>query len=65
MAIHSSILAWRQRSLVGHSPRGCKKLDTTERLTHTHTRTHTHDIFLASLVAQTVMNLSAMQGTWV
>ena len=30
---HCSILAWRihgQRSLVGYSPQGCKKLDTTE-----------------------------------
>ena len=26
-----------QRRLVGHSPWGNKKLDTTERLTHTHT----------------------------
>ena len=25
-----------QRSLVGYSPRGCKELDRTERLTHTH-----------------------------
>ena len=30
-----------QRSLAGYSPRGRKKLDTTERLTHTHTHTHT------------------------
>ena len=28
-----------QRSLVGYSPRGCKELDTTEQLTHTHTHT--------------------------
>ena len=36
MATHSSILAWRihvQRSLVGYSPWGCKKSDTTNRLT--------------------------------
>ena len=35
MAIHSSILAWRipQRSLVGYSPPGHNKSDTTERLT--------------------------------
>ena len=26
-----------QRNLVGHSPWGCKELDTTKRLTHTHT----------------------------
>ena len=35
MATHSSILAWRihgQRRPVGYSPRGCKELDTTERL---------------------------------
>ena len=32
MATHSSILAWRQRSLVGYSPWGHKKLDMTERL---------------------------------
>ena len=25
-----------QRSLAGYSPWGCKELDTTERLTHTH-----------------------------
>ena len=31
-----------QKSLVGYSLRGCKELDTTERLTHTHTHTHTH-----------------------
>ena len=32
MATHSSILVWkiRQRSLVGYSPRVCKKSDTTE-----------------------------------
>ena len=28
-----------QRNLVGYSPWGCKELDTTEQLTHTHTRT--------------------------
>ena len=28
-----------QRSLVGYSPWGCKKLDTTEKLTHAHTHT--------------------------
>ena len=35
MANHSSILAWRipQRSLAGHSPWGCRELDTTEQLT--------------------------------
>ena len=32
MATHSSILAWRQRSLEGYSPRGCNESDTTERL---------------------------------
>ena len=36
MVTHSSILAWRlpwslvKRSLVGYSPRDCKKLDMTE-----------------------------------
>ena len=38
MAIHSSILVGEshgQRSLVGYNPLGCKKLDTTEQLTHT------------------------------
>ena len=33
MAICASILAWRirgQRSLVGYSPQGCKKLDMIE-----------------------------------
>ena len=36
MVTPSSILAWRihvQRSLVGYSPWGCKKSDTTNRLT--------------------------------
>ena len=48
MATHSSILAWKipwkeepgghgQRSLVGYSLLGCKELDMTEQLTHTHT----------------------------
>ena len=35
MATHPSILAWRihgQRSLVGHSPWGCKELNTNEQL---------------------------------
>ena len=31
-----------QRSLVGSNQWGCKKLDTTEQLTHNHTHTHTH-----------------------
>ena len=39
MATHSDSLAWKipwQRSLAGYSPKGHKKLDTTERLsTHT------------------------------
>ena len=37
MATHSSVLVWRipwTESLVGYSPWGCKKLNTTERLTH-------------------------------
>ena len=40
MVTHSSILAWRlpwslvKRSLVGYSPRDCKKSDMTEWLTH-------------------------------
>ena len=40
MATHSIILAGEshgQRSLEGCSLRGCKELDTTEQLTHTHT----------------------------
>ena len=52
MAAHSSILAWTipwteepgglrstgsQRSLAGYGPRGCKELDTTERLTPSQT----------------------------
>ena len=35
-ATHSSILSWRipwRESLVGPNPRGCKELDTTERVT--------------------------------
>ena len=31
-----------QRSLVGHSPQGCKELDTTEQLS---THTHTHNLW--------------------
>ena len=44
MATHSSILPGEfqeQRSLEGHSSWGCKELDKTEQLTHTHT-THMH-----------------------
>ena len=42
----------RQRSLAGYSPWGCKELDTTERLTHTHTLTKwsKSSIRLASLL---------------
>ena len=39
MATHSSVLAWRipwQRDLVGYSLWGCKELDMTKQLTHTH-----------------------------
>ena len=46
-----------QRSVVGYSPWGCKEWDTTEPLHFTH--------FQASLVAQLVKNLPAMQETWV
>ena len=64
MATHSSILAWRipraQRGLVGCSPRGRKELDTAKQLHH-----HHHHLFGASLVAQMVKNLPAMQETWV
>ena len=36
MATHSSILAWRiPMDRRGYSPRGCKELDTTERLSTT------------------------------
>ena len=38
LATHSSILAWRipwTEEPGGHSPWGCKQLDTTKRLTHT------------------------------
>ena len=38
MAIHASILAWRihgQRSLVGYTPQGCKKLNIMEATSHT------------------------------
>ena len=52
MATHSNILAWRipwTEKPGGYRPWGCKKLDTTERLsmctracTHTHTHTRTH-----------------------
>ena len=42
MATHSSILPGEfhgQRSLEGYSPWGCKELDKTELLRHTHTQT--------------------------
>ena len=33
----------QQRSLVGYSPKGCRKSDTTEQQnSHTHTHTHMH-----------------------
>ena len=38
MAICASILAWRirgQRSMVGYSPQGCKKLNIMEATSHT------------------------------
>ena len=38
MATYSSILAWRQKSLVGYSPWGHEESDTTEQLTHTLSR---------------------------
>ena len=63
-ATHSSILAWRipsaQRGLAGCSPWGRKELDTAKQLNH-----HHHHLFGASLVAQMVKNLPAMQKTWV
>ena len=47
MATHSTPISLPgefhgQRSLVGYSPWGCKELDMTEWLTHTHTQTHSH-----------------------
>ena len=48
------------RSLVGYSPWGCKDLDTTEQL-----HSHHSGIIWASLVAQMVKNLPAMQETWI
>ena len=45
--------------LVDYSPWDLKELDTTERLTQ-----HSH-FCRASLVAQLVKNLPAMQETWV
>ena len=49
-----------QRSLVGYSPRGCKESDTTERL-HFHFSLSCKN--RASLVAQIVKNLLALQET--
>ena len=46
--------------MVGYSPWGPKKSDTTEQL-----HIHITDITGASLVAQLVKNLPAMQETWV
>ena len=60
MATHSSVLAWRipgTGSLVGFSLWGHRESDTTERLSHM-------DTCVASLVAQIVKNLPAMQETW-
>ena len=40
--------------------------NTIQTQTHTHTHTHTHTIIAwASLVAQMVKNLPAMQETWI
>ena len=49
-----------QRSLLGYSPWGRKELDTTERLNYNNRLNGR-----ASLVAQTVNNLPAMQETQV
>ena len=60
MATHFSILAGgfhRPKSLESYSPQDCKELDITELLTNCDN--------WASLVAQTVKNLPAMQKTWV
>ena len=67
MATHSSVLAWEipwKRSLVGCSPWDRKESDMTERLTLS---LFSHDSWKvrASLVAQTVKRLSAMQETQV
>ena len=48
------------RSLVGYSPWGCKESDMTEQL-----HSHHSGIIWASLVAQMVKNLPAMQATWI
>ena len=37
-----------EKNLVGYSPWGCKELDTTERLTHTHT--HIYDIQAITII---------------
>ena len=53
---------------MGYSSWGCKELDMTERLTLLliiTTASSTRAFFRASLVAQMVKNLPAMQKTWV
>ena len=53
MAAQSSILAWKfngQKSLVGYSPWGHKKLDTTERLsTAQHSTMIVTDVYFSQL----------------
>ena len=50
MATHSSILAWGipwTEEPGGHSPRGCKELDTTEATnTYTHTLKCNHGVIM-------------------
>ena len=66
MATHSSILPGEscgQRSLVGYSPWGHKESDMTERTAHKIMIDYDSVLVGASLVAQLVMNLPAMQET--
>ena len=62
MATRFSIPPWRMPWT--EEPGGPQSMGS-QRVGYTHTHTHTCDNFQASLVAQTVMNLSAMQGAWV
>ena len=69
MATHSSTLAWRIPLI--EETGGLQSMwsqswtQLSDSHTHTDTHTHTHVVVWASLVAQTIKNLPAMQETWV
>ena len=59
MATHSS---HGQRSLAGYSPWGCKELDTTEWLTHTHTHTENNLSWLGSWLSHHAPTTQSFTG---